>query len=99
VLLALKSIWALVLTAVAGLLLVMRAMEVTEPLQALFRVELQEDPHDFLASFLIGLLPSMSLGAELVLGLIALAAAVLTAVQVWTLWRKQPLEFRQPGSN
>ncbi len=74
-------------TAFAGLLLVLRAMQVTQPLQSLFRVELREDPHDLVATFLIGLLPSFSLGAELLLGLAALTYALIEAIQVWGLWR------------
>ncbi|MDE3075988.1 MAG: DUF2127 domain-containing protein, partial [Chloroflexota bacterium] len=82
-----KTIWGVTLAALASLLLVLRAMQVTQPLQSLFRVELREDPHDLVATFLIGLLPSFSLGAELLLGLAALTYALIEAIQVWGLWR------------
>ncbi|MHB8619103.1 MAG: DUF2127 domain-containing protein [Chloroflexota bacterium] len=82
-----KAVWGSALTALAGVLLFLRASEDTRVFQGLFAVELKEDPHDLVATFLIGLVPSVSLGAELLLGLGALAYAAIEALQVWGLWR------------
>ena len=90
-----QSVWGLALVGVAGVLLVLRAMQITDPLQVLLHAELREDPHDLVATFLVGLVPSMSLGAELLLGLIALALALVQAAQVWALWRAT---YRGPHS-
>jgi len=82
-----KTIWGLSLIALAVLMLALYAANVTQPFQALFADELAVDPHDVLATFLIGLVPSLSLQAEILLAAGALLYAALEAVEVWGLWR------------
>lgn len=82
-----KLVWGLALVGLAALLLGLRAARVTQPFQALFADELAEDPHDLLASVLIGLVASLSLRAETLLAAGALLYAALEAVEVWGLWR------------
>ncbi len=82
-----KAAWGTVLLGLSGVLLALRVTQSTDPFQILFRVELSEDPHDLIANFLIGLLPSVSLGAELLVALAALTWALVETLQVWGLWR------------
>ncbi|HLQ34502.1 MAG TPA: DUF2127 domain-containing protein, partial [Chloroflexota bacterium] len=82
-----KAAWGTVLLGLSGVLLALRVSQSTDPFQILFRVELSEDPHDLIANFLIGLLPSVSLGAELLVALAALTWALVETLQVWGLWR------------
>lgn len=46
-----------------------------------------EDPHDRLANLLMGLVPAISLNAELLVAGGAIAYAVLEGIEVWGLWR------------
>jgi uncharacterized membrane protein len=75
------------LLALAALLLGLRAKGITDPFQRLFSNELAEDPHDLLATFVIGLVPSLSLRLELLLAIVAVLYAILEGVEVWGLWR------------
>ena len=81
-------VWGSVLVGLAMVLLVLRLNHETHPLQEIFENELATDPHDVLANFLIGLVPSLSLQVELVLGAVALLYACVEAVEIWGLWVK-----------
>jgi uncharacterized membrane protein (DUF2068 family) len=70
----------------AAVLLILRALNVTHPLQALFAAELREDPHDLLANWLIRLLPQVSRSALLTLALISLGYLMLQSVEAAGLW-------------
>lgn len=48
---------------------------------------MMEDPHDRLANLLMGLVPAISLNAELLVAGGAIAYAVLEGIEVWGLWR------------
>ncbi len=58
----------------------------THPLQSLFAAELREDPHDLLATFLIGLFPQVSRQALLTLLLISIGYLALHVVEAAGLW-------------
>lgn len=81
-----KSVWGTALLAIALALFALHAMHETQPFQELFEGELAEDPHDWLANLLIGLVPHVSLQAELLLASVALIYAMLEGVEVWGLW-------------
>ena len=81
-----KSIWGAALLAIAAALFTLYALRETEPFQDLFEGELAQDPHDWLANLVIGLVPHLSLQAELLLASVALVYAVLEGVEVWGLW-------------
>ncbi len=81
-----KSVWTVVLLTLAVVLLAFHAAGVTQPFQELFEVELAADPHDLLATVLIGLIPTVSLRAELLLAAGAALYALLEGVEVWGLW-------------
>lgn len=81
-----KIVWASILILLSGVLVWLHAVHVTQPLQELFESELTADPHDMLANLLIGLIPSLSLQAELLIAAGAAVYAVLEAVEVWGLW-------------
>jgi len=82
-----KAVWGTVLLAIGVGLLVLHAMNETQPFQELFEGELASDPHDVLANLVIGLLPSLSLRTELVIAAGAWAYALLEAIEGWGLWR------------
>jgi uncharacterized membrane protein (DUF2068 family) len=84
-----KSIGALFFFAATITLLVLDARNVTHPLQAVFAEELGEDPHDFVANLLIGLLPQISRSALLTLALISAGYLVLHVVESTGLWLGQ----------
>ena len=52
----------------------------------LFARELAEDPHDFIANLVIGLIPRVSVKAELLLAVGAVLYAILEGVEAWGLW-------------
>lgn len=81
-----KVVWAIALVAIAAVLLFLRSEQITQPFQLLFAGELAEDPHDLLATTLIGLVPFVSLRTELLLAVGALAYAALEAVEAWGVW-------------
>jgi len=82
-----KSLWTAVLLVFAAALLALHTQHVTQPFQELFENELAEDPHDLLANLLIGLVPTLSTGAELLLAGGAVLYALLEAIEVWGLLR------------
>jgi len=81
-----KLVWGLALVAIAGALLFLHSEQITQPFQLIFANELTEDPHDLLASTLIGLVPVVSPRTELLLAAGALAYAALEAVEAWGVW-------------
>ena len=84
-----KTVSAAFFFAAAAVMLVLRANNVTHPLQALFAEELREDPHDLLATWLIGLVPQVSRTALLTLAFISVGYLVLQTIEAAGLWRGQ----------
>jgi uncharacterized membrane protein (DUF2068 family) len=84
-----KTVGAVFFLIATAVLLILRARNVTHPLQALFADELHEDPHDLLANWLIGLLPQVSRAALLTLALISIAYLALHLVEAAGLWLGQ----------
>ena len=82
-----KSVWAIVLIVLSVILFWFRARHITQPIQSLFDIELDQDPHDLLANLLVRLVPNLTLRAELLLGAGAAIYAVLEIVEAWGLWR------------
>lgn len=82
-----KSVWAVVLIILSVILFWFRAQHITQPIQSLFDIELDQDPHDLLANVLIRLIPNLSLRTELMLGAGAAIYAALEIVEAWGLWR------------
>jgi uncharacterized membrane protein len=82
-----KSVWALVLLLVSVTLLWFHARHLAEPIRVLFPGELLEDPHGRLADLLIRLVPRLSPRTELLLGAGAAVYAALEIVEAWGLWR------------
>ena len=82
-----KSVWALVLLPVAVTLRWFRARHLAEPLRTLLSGERSADPHGRLADPLIRLVPRRSPRSELLLGAGAAVDAALEIVEAWGLWR------------
>jgi len=82
-----KGLWGIVLLALAAGLFLIYGLHIIQPVQLLFAGELAEDPHDFLAHLLIGLLPGLAHRTALLLAIGALIYAALEAVEAWGLWR------------
>lgn len=81
-----KSIGAAFFLIASLVLLVLWLRGITHPLQSLFAAELEEDPHDLLATFLIGLFPQVSRQALLTLLLVSTGYLALHVVEAAGLW-------------
>ena len=81
-----KSVGAVFFLVASLVLLVLWLRGVTHPLQSVFAAELQEDPHDLLANFLIRLFPQVSRQALLTLWLLSTGYLVLHVVEATGLW-------------
>ena len=84
-----KTLGAAFFLVATAVLFVLRVRNVTHPLQALFADELREDPHDLLATWLIGLLPQVSRSALLTLALISTGYLLLHVIEAIGLWLGQ----------
>ena len=84
-----KSIGAVFFLVATAFLIFLGARGITHPLQSLFAEELREDPHDLLATLLIGFLPQVSRSALLTLALISAAYLVLHVIEATGLWSGQ----------
>ena len=84
-----KSIGAAFFLVSAIVLFVLGARNITHPVQSLFAQELREDPHDFLASLLIGLLPEVSRRALVTLAFVSAGYFLLHVVEAMGLWLQQ----------
>lgn len=76
-----KCLAAVFFLVVAVVLFILYSRGVTHPFQSIFSEELQEDPHDILANFLIARFPGVSERLLLELSIGALAYFILEAIE------------------